>query len=66
MFNFKQYIIINKRYEIRYYLNKEAFNLGIISFSEEIEGDSYFVRHQAELKLNSTNYEYYEIIPKQN
>lgn len=51
-------------YEIRYYLNKEAFNLGIISFSEEIEGDSYFVRHQAELKLNSTNYEYYEIIPK--
>ncbi len=49
------------KFEIKYYLNKEAYNLGIVSYEEVVEGDSCFAKHQAEIKLRSTNYEFYEI-----
>lgn len=49
------------KFEIRYYLNEGAYNLGIPSFSEVIDSDRMYAVNWAESRINSTEYKYYDI-----
>ena len=52
------------KWEIRYYLNDQAFKCGAVAFRETINGDRNFVVNWANNRLKHSNYKFFDLIEK--
>ena len=54
----------NMKWEIRYYLNEQAFKCGVVAFRETINGDRNFVVNWANNRLKHSNFKFFDITQK--